>query len=204
MPQLSQYIVCVFVFLYCICITIKLYLFSSLCCTLYENTKKEKERNVGRVKGCLGQSGIDAPAKSVSPQSVACPVTHTHTGPQKHKHKLYTNTHTNNAHISIIQMWSDCKPKFMQMWLKLKHISGIPIQQLRNWMNPSQKCLTEVNFYDRLSCNGFLHVFHATNCCLVEMMPHFTVLMPIRILSDIFARWACAEAPFLAPTLTLM
>ena len=40
------------------------------------NKKMENIRNVGEVKGCLRQSGIDAPAKSVSRQSVACPVTH--------------------------------------------------------------------------------------------------------------------------------
>ena len=90
MLRLSQCI-CVFVFVYCIC-NCTCYL---LCVALYENTKKEKDRNVGRVKGCLGQSGIDAPAKSVSPQSVACPVTHT---------RAHKNTNTNCTQIHIQTM----------------------------------------------------------------------------------------------------
>ena len=42
-----------------------------------------------------GQSGIDARVKSVSPQSVACPVTHTHTRAWHHCHttKLFANCH---------------------------------------------------------------------------------------------------------------
>ena len=71
----------VFAFEYLCCV-------SSCICT----KREEKERNVGKVKGCLRQSGIDAPAKSVSRQSVACPVTHTHTPCSQ------IQTHTDSAH----------------------------------------------------------------------------------------------------------
>ena len=66
-------------YLYYIDILFPMYLFKCLysgsCCIC--SKRRKNIRNVGKVKGCLGQSGIDALAKSVSRQSVACPVTHT-------------------------------------------------------------------------------------------------------------------------------
>ena len=77
----------VFAFEYLCCV-------SSCICT----KREEKERNVGKVKGCLRQSGIDAPAKSVSRQSVACPVTHTEP-PHKYKKHKYEEKSNTNAQI---------------------------------------------------------------------------------------------------------
>ena len=97
----------------CVCV---LYLYQIM---KIQSTKKEKERNVGRVKGCLGQSGIDAPAKSVSPQSVACPVTHTHTlcsQIQIWREKSYT-------HIPCSQIWR--KNTNTQIWIgKIIHTNA--------------------------------------------------------------------------------
>ena len=138
----------------------------------------------------------------LSPQSVACPVTHTHTPSQIHQLE-YEEKNCTKAHQFVGTSFCKCPSSFVNVelnWFKdeahIRHPS--PFNRSRiEWTRHKSVCPSK--FPKSTSNNGVYHIFRAKSCCLVEMTAYFIVFRPIQILSGIFARWARQGALFEAP-----